>query len=431
VAIYTLNTPKEQTQNLAISYDSGYTFEKYSGNPVLSSNSTQFRDPKVIYHSPTSKWVMIVAYAQEFAIGIFTSDNLVNWTAQSNFSYHGLLGFQYECPNMVEMPMENSTEPMWLMYISINPGAPLGGSIGQYFPGQFNGTHFEAVDGAARIADFGKDNYAGQFFYGIPGNEPQISIAWASNWEYSQTVPTGPIEGWRSSMSLPRRNYLKNITRVGYDLISYPYDLSPVIGPKAVLDSTDNLGNGSILLDFSTVYSRTIYFEVNITNIPADNTTGTLNYTFLSSATGESFTGGQYFYNDNPFWLDRHLVRGFDNPFFTDRFSTNLPYNPQTSSFSMAGLLDRSIFEVFANGGERSATITLFPEQPFDTMILRTGGLNPGVSVSAKVWGLDSAWAQYEDENGTVKGNVTSSGNSTSARFKREILAGGMGRRLY
>ena len=77
--------------------------------------------------------------------------------------------------------MEGSDDPMYLLQISINPGAPLGGSISEYFPGAFNGTHFTAVDGAARINDFGKDNYAGQFFYGIPGNEKQVSMAWVSD----------------------------------------------------------------------------------------------------------------------------------------------------------------------------------------------------------------------------------------------------------
>lgn len=58
----------------------------------------------------------------------------------------------------------------------VNPGAPLGGSITEYFPGTFNGTHFTAVDAAARIADFGKDNYAGQFFHGIPESEDPVFI---------------------------------------------------------------------------------------------------------------------------------------------------------------------------------------------------------------------------------------------------------------
>lgn len=137
----------------------------------------------------------MLAYSQEFTVGIFTSPNLIDWTHESNFSYHGLLGQQWECPNLVEVPINGTDETAYLLQISINPGAPLGGSIAQYYPGTFNGTHFEAFDSVARIADFGKDNYAGQFFYGTPPGEDAVSIAWASNWQYTQIVPTGPREG--------------------------------------------------------------------------------------------------------------------------------------------------------------------------------------------------------------------------------------------
>ena len=148
------------------------------GNPLIEIGSKQFRDPKVFRYRD-EHWVMVIAYAVEFSIGIFTSTNGLDWTVASNFSHHGLLGAQYECPNLVQMPSRGTSETnMWLMYISINPGAPLGGSIGQYFIGSFNGTHFETVDAVARIADWGKDNYAAQFFSNIPGNQNQISIAW-------------------------------------------------------------------------------------------------------------------------------------------------------------------------------------------------------------------------------------------------------------
>jgi len=408
VAIYTLNTPLEEVQEIAYSTDGGYTFTKYSGNPVISINSTQFRDPKVIWYAPNKAWVMVVSYAQEFVIGIYTSLDLKNWTHASNFSHHGLLGFQYECPNLVELPMENSTDTMYLLQISINPGAPQGGSITQYFPGTFDGTTFTAVDGAARIEDFAKDNYAGQFFYGIPGNQPQISIGWASNWEYAQNVPTGPIEGWRSCMSLPRQNYLKNVTRSGYDLVSIPYDLSPVLpNPSAPLAKNASLGNGSVLLDYGMIQSNALYFEINVTNIPSANQTGTANFTFFSSETGESVQGGQFFTGDTYFWLNRGMTQGFDNPFFSDKFATNNIYDPLTSAFTVSGVIDRSILEVFCQGGERSATMLFYSEAPLDTMLVKTSGLNAGVSVSVAVWEVASAWATYENATGTVVGNQT------------------------
>jgi beta-fructofuranosidase len=380
IAIYTLNTPYQQTQNLAYSLDGGYTFKKYSGNPVLEAGLLNFRDPKVIWHAPTQKWVMVVSYTQEYTIGIFTSSNTISWTHTSNFSHHGLLGSQDECPNIVEIPMENATEPMYLMYVSINPGAPLVGSISQYFPGLFNGTHFTAVDGAARIADFGKDNYAGQFFYGIPGNQTQVSVDWASNWEYTNYVPTGPLEGWQSAMSLPRTNYLANVSRMGYDLIRTPYNLSAVM-PSTPLIRNCSLENGTLLVDFSHVSSNAVYLEMDITSLDSTAlpSTASANFTFLSSMSGESLTGGQFLASGSNFFLNRGLIRGFDNPYFTDKFSSSPTF---TDTWTMSAVLDRSIFEVFLVGGAQGATMTIFPEYSLDTLIVKTGGLNQEAKVS-------------------------------------------------
>lgn len=176
VAIYTLNTPTLQVQEVAYSTDGGYSFTPYENNPVLSVGSNQFRDPKVFWYQ--DHWVMAVAAANDFAIEIYTSPNLTSWTFASNFTHHGLLGLAYECPNLIQVPFQDDpSQSAWLMYISINPGAPLGGSVGQYFPGDFNGTHFVAYDAAARIADFAKDNYASQWFADTENGE-SVSIAW-------------------------------------------------------------------------------------------------------------------------------------------------------------------------------------------------------------------------------------------------------------
>lgn len=50
VAIYTLNTPTAQVQEISYSHDGGYTFTAFAENPVINSTSTQFRDPKVIWY---------------------------------------------------------------------------------------------------------------------------------------------------------------------------------------------------------------------------------------------------------------------------------------------------------------------------------------------------------------------------------------------
>ncbi|KAJ4339186.1 Invertase [Didymella glomerata] len=432
VAIYTINTPKRQTQDIAFSYDGGYTFEKYKNNPVLEpggTHPTQFRDPKVIWHAPTESWVMVVAYPIDFVVGFFTSQNLMDWTPASNFSRYGLSGLQYECPNFVEIRVENATsgqpESRWAMVISINPGAPLGGSITQYLLGDFNGTHFTPDDALTRLTDFAKDNYAGQFFYGIPSDQDQISMAWASNWQYTNVVPTAGQqvgEGFRSAMTVPRGHYLKDLPRQGLTMVHYPIGLGAVI--ESELASNSSLGNGTVLVDYSQVESGALYFEANITGLSSDALDGTLNFTFLSSVSGESVSGGLVLPPDSQVWLNRGKTYGFENPFFTDKFSYGALYNPNgDGAFRLSGIIDRSIIEIFLNGGEAAATSVFFPDRPLDTMILKTAGLNETVTASVAVWSLKATWLDQANSNDTVYGNITTGGgNSTSYKGSMKLF---------
>lgn len=281
VAIFTIATYEPvslQSQGIAYSYDGGYSFEMFAGNPVLDVGSDQFRDPKVFWYD--DHWVMAVSYAQEFTIGIFTSPDLKSWMHASNFSHYGLLGLQYECPNLVEVPIDDTNDTIYLLQISINPGSPQGGSSSQYHLGDFDGYTFTPVDNVTRNLDFSKDAYAGQFFGNLARGEA-VSINWASNWEYAQDTPTGELEGWRSSMAIPRSISVRQLERTGYSEIARPYDITPVVGKTLVRHT---LRNGSFERDYSEVYSNAIWLSVNITNLPAAEkiTGGTVNFTFDS-----------------------------------------------------------------------------------------------------------------------------------------------------
>ena len=67
----------------------------------------------------------------------------------------------------------------------------------------------------------------------------------------------------------------------------------------------------------------------------------------------------------------------------------------------MLGVLDRSILEVFISNGERAGTMTFFPQGVLDTVILGTNDLNPGVKVSAELYGLRSTWVGEGGGNST------------------------------
>ena len=241
IAAYTLASSTAQVQNIAYSTDNGYTFTDYSaGNPVLNDNAyPNFRDPQVTFHAPTGRWVMAVAWADLYTIGFFTSADTKTWTAASNFSTTGLLGLQWECPNLIEVPLlkdayapfaqkfapANIDSTAWLLQISVNPGAPQGGSISQFFAGEFNGTQFTPADAALRLTDWAKDNYAGQFYSGVPATEPQVLVTWASNWQYTNKVPTA-ASGFRSTMGVPRHVALARDTpRSPWTLVQAPVPL--------------------------------------------------------------------------------------------------------------------------------------------------------------------------------------------------------------
>ncbi|KUI64208.1 Inulinase [Cytospora mali] len=410
-----------QVQALAYSHDGGYTFQYYDGNPVINSTSTQFRDPKVIWYE--DHWAMVVSYSQEFVVGIFTSPDLKTWTHASNFSHHGLLGAQYECPNMVKLPIRDSAggsviDEAYVITISVQPGAPLGGSITQYFPGKFNGTHFEAFDAATRLTDFAKDNYAAQFFYGLPDGSNAINIGWASNWQYTQQVPTGTLEGWRSAMTLPRASYLTKATRIGWVMTNELVDPSPVLDTP--LNTTNFEGNGSMTVDFSSVSSNALYIEANVTGLNAStiSASSTLNMTFTSPSSSETLRSGFYFGGDQPFFIDRGHIQGFDNVFFTDKFSVADVWNTSSGTWRLQAVIDRSMLEVFLDGGIHAATVLFYPTEPVTTVTIGTADMPANVQVSISVSALKSAWAEYENEQGIVLGNVT------DPEAKRDMLYG-------
>lgn len=364
---YTLNTPTEQNQNIAYSID-GQHYTKYSGNPVVSLNTTQFRDPKVFFDDATQQWVMTVAHPQSYEVGFYASKDLRTWNELSRFGPHGVLGYQYECPDLVQVPVkggERDGQLAWVLVVSINPGAPLGGSFVQYFVGDWNGTAFRPDNGAAQIADFGKDWYATQTFYNAPKGRT-VGLAWASNWQYTNVAPTSP---WRSVQSLPRDMTLRwtnmNPLQKGYVLALKP---SPEILslPSTPLLNTTKAENTTVDLrgDGAFDVRATVTANVSSTNFPS------LEFVISSShaSTAEKVKIGAQIGQPTMIYVDRRTAGrtwADENVFFTDRLSGQLTPSTQNSSsalmtFDLRLIIDRSISELFIDGGLVSSTILHF-----------------------------------------------------------------------
>ena len=199
IAIYTQNSDR-QVQSIAYSTDNGRTFTKYENNPVLTSEARDFRDPKVFWYESTKRWIMVLAVGQEMQI--FSSPNLKDWTFESRFGEgQGAHGGVWECPDLFELPVEGTNDKKWVLLCNLNPGGPFGGSATQYFVGSFNGKEFvNESPSKTKWMDWGKDHYATVTWSDAPDNR-RIAIAWMSNWQYANDVPTSQ---YRSPNSVPR-----------------------------------------------------------------------------------------------------------------------------------------------------------------------------------------------------------------------------------
>jgi fructan beta-fructosidase len=214
VAIYTgaeLGSQPHQVQCLASSTDNGRTWHKYPGNPVLDRGMADFRDPNVFWHAPTGRWIMVIALSNEQRALLYASRDLKAWDEISVIHGAGAPGEVWECPLLIELPVEGTDETRWLFKIDVLRGAPGSGAL--YQTGSFDGIRF-VPDGTPlgppwQVADMGSDFYAA-----IAWHEPRDAqnrpawIGWMGNHAYQGRLPQ---QGWRGAMSLPRRLSLRRV----------------------------------------------------------------------------------------------------------------------------------------------------------------------------------------------------------------------------
>ena len=195
VALYT-SAGHHQMQSMAVSKDGGRTFQKYSGNPVLTTSDVpDFRDPRPFWNEDIRAWNLILAAGQEMRI--YSSKDLKEWKYESSFGKeYGNHSGVWECPDLFKI------DNKWVLLCNINPGGPFGGSATQYFIGDFDGKKFtcESMPKVTKWMDYGKDHYATVSFYNAPKNR-RVVLAWMSNWQYANQVPT---KQFRSANSIPR-----------------------------------------------------------------------------------------------------------------------------------------------------------------------------------------------------------------------------------
>lgn len=337
VAMYT-SAGENQTQSIAYSNDNGQTFTKYDGNPVLTSNTPDYRDPHVFWNEDIKRWNMIMAEGQH--MDIYSSADLKEWKLESQFgAEYGNHGGVWECPDLMKMKVRGTDQYKWMLLCNINPGGPFGGSATQYFVGQFDGHKFtcESAPEVTKWMDYGKDHYATVTFDNAPDGR-RVAMAWMSNWQYANQVPTMQF---RSANSVPRDLDLYEYQGQTYCGVTPSPELAAVRPKKATKTLTE-----------ACEMVVTLKGNATIT---------------LANDKGEQVVM-TYDEKSRTFAMDRTKSGQKE---FSDDFAalTVAPVHGKMSQLRL--FIDRSSIEAFDADGKMAMTNLVFPTKPYNKVLVK------------------------------------------------------------
>jgi len=349
VAIYTAaggTNPESKgvpfTQCIAFSNDRGRTWTKYAGNPVLPHIAAENRDPKVVWHAPTRRWIMALFLdGNEFAL--FSSPDLKRWAKLQSV----VMKDCGECPDFFEIGVEGEPGVTRWVFTAAN---------GHYLVGTFDGQRFTPEEGPL-AADYGANYYAVQTYSGIPASDGRrIQIAWMNGGSYPG-MPFNQQMSFPCAMTLRRTAGGLRIYRWPVREIKRLYDTSSksiglrnrAVKPGAPL----NVGTGEL-------WDVEAEFEVG-----------------GAAEVGLRARGEQIVYSARD-----HKLRCLGR---------EAPLEPENGRVRIRVLVDRTSLEVFGNGGRVSLTSCFLPRQREQGLeVFADGGAARLISLTAHR--LRSAW---------------------------------------
>jgi fructan beta-fructosidase len=377
IAIYTIFDKATKNQSQGISYGSdGKGFEFYRGNPVLDIGSTEFRDPNVFWYAPEHRWIMAVALALERKIAFYGSPNLKQWTRLGEFGAAGPAEKAWECPDLVELPVDGDpAHRKWVLIVSVD------WTHERYFVGAFDGREFRATaqsTAEALYVDHGLDYYASRTIrdYDDP-RSATLALGWVNTWEYAQAAPSS----WgRGFWSIPRELAL-HTTPDGLRLVQRPYaGLASLRGEVHSFDRRIPRGTHA-LAGFAP--------RTNVYEIDASFSTGRRNRVGFNLCVG---AGRKlpiiYDTASHRLSIDRTGTADVDIPHFARIASARV--DPVDGRVRLRLFVDTSSVEIFANDGREVFTLLTYAGA------LQTGietyAQQAGTHLAMQAWNLRSIW---------------------------------------
>ncbi|KAH1361124.1 hypothetical protein KXX33_004735 [Aspergillus fumigatus] len=379
LAFYTGYFPSTgvQDQRLAYSLDHGTTWIKYAGNPIISktqeephdiTKGLETRDPKVFYHTPSGRWVMILAHGGQNKVTFWTSSDAESWTWRSDFNANSIPNLPggingWEVPDFFELAIKGTTQKKWVMIITPATGSPAGGNGVFAVVGSFDGAVFTAdpVDPSAFWLDYGRDFDGALSWENVPASDGRRILASVMN-SYGGNPPTNT---WKGMLSFPRTLELQQFNSKLRFLQLPVAELSAYTWLIANI-TNQTIAPGQTLL--SDIHSRTLDIEMSFTPSPG----ATLSLSVRKGGSQQTFI--RYAESAQQLSVDRNA-------------SGNISYDPAAAGVHTATvqpdasgemhlrvLVDTCSLEVFGGQGEAVISNLIFPDVSADGVSLEVSG---------------------------------------------------------
>ncbi len=318
-----VNPKRPYTQCLAFSLNNGKTWEKYHQNPILDEIEPGNRDPKVVWHEKTNKWIMAL-YLSEDRYCLLSSQDTKNWTHFQDLNLEG----DSECPDFFSISNDLGEEK-WVF----------SGASGHYLIGQFDGTHF-TPEIPQQCFEHGQNGYASQTWSNAPNNR-RVQISWMAGGLY-------PEMPFNQQMSIPVELTLKG-THEDMHLSRFP------------------ISEITSLYENTTTIQEAIVSQDQSFNIQSDNACFDLSFDLPRSNAKTLYIiiRGQTLTVD---WMTNEIK------FEGARKSKVVPERnriplPLKESISIRLLVDKASIELFLDDGEISASFCYLPDAHIDPVV--------------------------------------------------------------
>ncbi|KAL2837490.1 glycosyl hydrolase family protein [Aspergillus pseudoustus] len=382
LAFYTGYFPSSgvQDQRLAYSLDQGVTWIKYPGNPIISraqeephdiTRGLEIRDPKGFYHTPSSRWVMILAHGGQNKLTFWTSTDAIAWTWRSDFTASDIPNLPggingWEVPDFFELPVKGGATQQnmkWVLIITPATGSPAGGNGVFAVTGSFDGTVFTAdpVDPSAFWLDYGRDFDGALVWENVDDGRKILASVMNS---YGGHPPTNT---WKGMLSFPRTLELQQFNG-GLRFLQLPVDEVNDYGWPIANITSRTIAPGQTLL--SDIHARTLDIKLSFTPSPGS----TLSLAVRKA--GSQQTVIRYAQSSRQLSVDRNASgnTGYDSAAGGVHTATVDP--GQNGEVQLRVLVDVCSLEVFGGQGEAVISNLIFPDVSADGLSLEVSGGN-------------------------------------------------------